>query len=109
MNRKLIDRNIQGITKTLTKAEIRKAFRDDLDLSSQEATQLLDGILETMIEAILTENSLKISSFGTFLVHKKKERIGRNPNTKKEAIITPRRSVSFRPSKILREKVSRGS
>jgi len=48
---------------------------------------------------------VKLSSFGTFSVQSKRERVGRNPKTGVEARITPRRVLSFRPSHILKSRV----
>jgi integration host factor subunit alpha len=50
--------------------------------------------------------SVKLSSFGSFLVRSKGHRIGRNPNTGKEALISPRRVMVFKPSTILKERIN---
>jgi integration host factor subunit alpha len=92
--------------KTLTRSSIRESFHQKLGLSAEVSSDLLESILGHMTEMILTNSSVKIVSFGTFLVHTKKERIGRNPKTKVEAVITPRKSVSFRPSPLLRQQVA---
>ena len=91
---------------TLTRSEIKQAFRKQLDLPLNASEELLESIIQEILDAITQEESLKISSFGTFLIHKKNKRIGRNPKTLKEAVISERRSVSFRPSKILKKKVN---
>ena len=52
---------------------------------------------------------MKISSFGTFGVRSKAERLGRNPKTGEEVPISPRRVLSFRPSHLMKERVSRGN
>ena len=92
---------------TLTRAGLKAALRRRLDLSIEQASSVIEEVLKEMQRAILTCEDLKISSFGTFLIHKKKQRIGRNPKTKQEAIISPRKSVSFRASQKLKALVDR--
>lgn len=91
---------------TLTRAAIKEAMHHKLEVSHEVASVLLESIIHEASQLILKNSYLKIVSFGTFLVHHKKERIGRNPKTKVEAKISSRRSVSFRPSAHLKEKVN---
>ena len=65
----------------------------------------MEFFIETTMDSIAEAEKLKLSSFGTFKVRKKSKRIGRNPKTREEAIVTPRRVVSFYPSFYLRQKV----
>ena len=58
-----------------------------------------------MINSIAEEEELKIASFGSFKVRKKSKRIGRNPKTGKEAVISPRQVLLFKPSPYLRKNV----
>ena len=96
-----------GPKNTLTRAYLKEALHNKLPISLEETTQVLESIIHEINHAIMHEDYLKIFSFGTFLLHEKKERIGRNPKTKKEAIISKRRSVSFRPSEELRQAVNK--
>jgi integration host factor subunit alpha len=68
---------------------------------------LLEASIESLSNALVEEELLKISSFGSFNVRHKAKRLGRNPKTGKEAVITPRSVISFTPSFYLREKVQR--
>ncbi len=95
------------MTTTLTRADIVDILVREGGLPRQQATDFLEGTLEAMIVALTEEELLKISSFGSFNVRKKAKRIGRNPKTKKEAEITPRRVLSFKPSQYLKEKIQR--
>jgi integration host factor subunit alpha len=90
---------------TLTRVRIKEAFFQKLDLNLKDAGTILEAILDELVHGITRGEYLKIISFGTFLVHQKKARIGRNPKTKKEALISPRKSVSFRSSMALRRRV----
>ena len=63
---------------------------------------------EEIRQELAKGNDVKISSFGTFSLRKKKARIGRNPKTGEEATITPRTVISFKPSHILRQAANSG-
>lgn len=93
-------------SKTLTRADLSAVVYRDLGLSLSESTQLVDAVLEEMIVALEKEDSLKLSSFGTFSVRTKKQRIGRNPKTGIEVPITPRAVISFNASNILKAEVN---
>lgn len=95
------------MTTTLTRADIVDNLVREVDLSRQQAIDFLEANLETMIVALTEEELVKISSFGSFNVRQKAKRIGRNPKTKKEAMITPRRVLSFKSSQYLKEKIQR--
>ena len=95
-------------SQALTRAKIKEAFHQKLEVSKEIAQTLTESILTEMTHLISRNNYLKIVSFGTFLIHEKNARIGRNPKTKVEVTISPRRSVSFRPSSLLREHVNSG-
>ena len=93
-------------SKTLTRADLSNAVYRDLGLSLSESTQLVDAVLEEMIGALETQDSLKLSSFGTFTVRQKRQRVGRNPKTGVEVPITPRAVISFNASNILKNRVN---
>jgi integration host factor subunit alpha len=97
----------QMTTPTLTRAIILDTMVQEVNLPRQKASDLLEALFEEMVRALLKEGHLKISSFGSFNVHQKAKRVGRNPKTGEEAIITPRRVLSFKPSQYLREKAQR--
>jgi integration host factor subunit alpha len=90
---------------TLTRADLLEAISRELKLPRHQATHFLEFFIETMVDAIAEEEGLKIASFGSFKVRQKSRRIGRNPKTGKEAVITPRRVLSFNPSLYLRKRV----
>ena len=94
-----------GHEQTLTRACIRDAFHQKLGLSLDRSSVILESILNELTGLIIKNDCVKILSFGTFVIHTKEERIGRNPKTKIETTICPRKSVSFRPASALREKV----
>lgn len=91
--------------KTLTRADLTEAVYRSIGLSRNESATLVEDVLEEMCQCLESGEEVKLSSFGTFSVHNKNERIGRNPKTGVEATISKRRVLSFRPSHILKAKV----
>tara|TARA_B100000401_G_C52506266_1_gene577428 strand:+ start:157 stop:456 length:300 start_codon:yes stop_codon:yes gene_type:complete len=83
----------------LTKKDLVNSVYMQIGFSKQISENLIDEFLSNIISSLITEGTLKISNFGTFSIRKKKERIGRNPKTKEEKIITSRNVVLFKPSK----------
>ncbi len=93
--------------KTLTRADLADAINRRLGLSRSESLTMVESILEMMGDALAEGENVKISGFGTFLLRDKTERLGRNPKTGIEVPITPRRVLTFRASKMLKERVSK--
>ncbi len=88
--------------RTVTRADLVEEIISDLPVSKQQAINVLESMLTEISKTLSKGNSVKLSSFGTFSVRKKQERMGRNPRTGEEAVITPRQVISFRASPILR-------
>lgn len=97
------------MTRTLTRADLTEAVYRNIGLSRNESADLVETFLEEVCVCLEKGEEVKLSSFGTFSVQSKRERVGRNPKTGVEATITPRRVLSFRPSHILKERVDSGS
>ena len=91
--------------KTLTRADLAEAVYRNIGLSRNESSDLVEAVLEEVCVCLENGEEVKLSSFGTFSVQTKRERIGRNPKTGVEAVITPRRVLSFRASHILKDRV----
>ena len=79
----------------------------NLGFSKNFSSDLVDNVFETIIKELINSGKIKISSFGTFKILNKKERIGRNPKTKIEAKISSRKVVKFKPSEIFLEKLNK--
>ncbi len=93
---------------TLTRAEVTDAIVHEVGVTRQESADLLDRTLELIGQALETEDEVKLSRFGNFVVRSKSAREGRNPKTGEEATIAARRVVTFRPSPMLKAKVDEG-
>jgi len=94
---------------TLTRSDLSAAINREVGLSRSESSEMVETILERISNALVSGDSVKISSFGTFAVRDKGARIGRNPKTGEEVPIEPRRVLVFRPSHILRDRVDEGN
>ena len=90
---------------TLTRADLAEVVYEEVGLSRNESSELVESILSMISETLIAGTSVKISSFGTFAVRQKSERIGRNPKTGDEVPISPRRVLTFKASQILKQKI----
>ena len=92
--------------RTRTRADLTEAVADSVSVPRGEAAQLVESVLESIAQTLESGETVKLSSFGTFQVRAKRERIGRNPKTGEEVPITPRRVLTFRPSHVLKDKIN---
>ena len=90
----------------LTKKDLVNLVYMQLGFSKQISENLIDDFLSTIVINIKKEKKLKLSKFGTFIVRKKKARIGRNPKTKEIKEISSRAVVLFKPSKEFKDYVN---
>ncbi|NTV14526.1 MAG: integration host factor subunit alpha [Desulfobulbaceae bacterium] len=93
---------------TLTKAEIVQNVYQRHDLTKAKAAEAVESFLQIAKECMVNGEDLLISGFGKFNVKKKSARRGRNPQTGKELILEARYVVTFKPSGILRDRISNG-
>ena len=93
--------------KTLTRQDISEALYRHVGLSKYESAQMLETVLEHISNALIDGKSVKLSSFGTFIPRQKRERIGRNPKTGVSATIDARRVISFKASKLMKERINK--
>ena len=92
--------------KTTTRSTLSEAVFKNVGLSRNESSALVDTVFNEILKSLIEGDDVKISSFGTFIVRNKKERIGRNPKTGQEVPITARSVVTFRASNVLKLKVN---
>jgi len=93
--------------KNITRKDLSNKIFKNLGFSKNLSSKIIDDFFETLISEIIKSNKIKISSFGTFSVLHKKERIGRNPKTKIETKILSRKIIKFKASSLLKEKINR--
>ena len=94
---------------TITRIHLSEAVFSEVGLSRYESAQLVESVLEHISNALVKNEVVKISSFGTFSTRNKSARIGRNPKTGAEAEISGRRVITFRPSQRLKDRVNNGN
>ena len=82
----------------ITRKKLYNKIHQNLGFSKNISSEIVDNFFELLIDELIKKKKVKISSFGTFEVIDKKERIGRNPKTKIVAKISARKIVKFRPS-----------
>lgn len=92
--------------KTVTRADLSEAVYQTVGLSRTESADLVELFIDEVSECIVRGEQVKLSSFGSFIVRQKGERVGRNPKTGEEVPITPRRVMVFKPSNVLKQKIN---
>jgi len=91
----------------LTKEEIVNSIYMQIGYSKKISENLLEDFFEIILNNLKNNNKVKIAKFGTFQVRLKKSRIGRNPKTKEEKVISERKVVLFKPSKELKKIINK--
>jgi integration host factor subunit alpha len=94
--------------KTVTRVELYDAVYRKVRLSRSESSALVELVLKEISDSVARGEAVKLSSFGTFTVRQKGERIGRNPKTGAEVPITPRHVVVFKASAIMKQQINGG-
>ncbi|WP_419904189.1 integration host factor subunit alpha [Kiloniella sp.] len=91
---------------TVTRADLSEAVYQEVGLSRNESADLVESVLNEISDTLIKGDTVKVSSFGSFAVREKGERIGRNPKTGEEVPILPRRVLVFRASHVLKNKIN---
>jgi integration host factor subunit alpha len=91
---------------TLTKNNLIESVQNNLDLSKQRSTKLVESTLEIIKDTLAGGDDVLISGFGKFSVRDKERRRGRNPQTGSDLILRSRRVITFRCSQVLRDKLN---
>ncbi|WP_395708552.1 integration host factor subunit alpha [Reyranella sp.] len=92
--------------RTITRADLSESVFQEVGLSRNESSDLVETILSEVVEALARGESVKVSSFGSFTVRDKGQRVGRNPKTGQEVPILPRRVLVFRASNVLKSLIN---
>lgn len=94
------------MSRTITRADLADSVYEQVGLSRNESAELVESVLNEISEKLIEGENVKISSFGSFSVRQKGERIGRNPKTGIEVPISPRKVIVFRASHILKDSIN---
>ena len=92
--------------KNFIRKNLSNNIHKNLGFSKNLSSTVIDEFFEYVVSELIKLNKIKISSFGTFMIISKKERIGRNPKTKHEAKISARKVVKFKPSMLFKNKLN---
>jgi len=92
--------------RTITRADLAEALYGEVGLSRNESSELVESILDEMMSALVEEDNVKISSFGSFAIREKGARVGRNPKTGVEVPIAPRKVLVFKASHVLKDRIN---
>jgi integration host factor subunit alpha len=95
-------------SRTLTRADLAEAVMVKIGLPRKESQDMVESVLGEICGSLERGDGVKLSSFGTFGIREKGERVGRNPKTGEEVPITPRRVLVFRASNIMKTRINRG-
>ena len=94
---------------TVTRAQLTEAVYQEVGLSRNESAELVESVIAEISDALERGEMVKISSFGSFAVRRKGQRIGRNPKTGIEVPIAPRRVMVFKASAVLKDRIKNHS
>ena len=92
--------------KTLTRADLAEAVFQKVGLPRNESAEIVEFVLREIVVSLERGDPVKLSSFGSFGIRDKGQRIGRNPKTGQEVPITPRRVLVFRASNIMKQRIN---
>ena len=92
--------------KTLTRADLAEAVFQKVGLPRNESAEIVELVLREIVASLERGKTVKRSSFGSFGIRDKGERVGRNPKTGQEVPITPRRVLVFRASNIMKQRIN---
>jgi len=101
-----VDASQRAVQRTVTRVDLAEAVYRCVGLSRKESAILVQSVLDELADALIGGESIKLSSFGRFLVRAKSERVGRNPKTGIEVPITRRRVMVFKPSNVLKARIN---
>ena len=87
------------LEQNITRDDIAETIHVEFGLSKKDCLEIVHDIIEIIILGLNQNGIVKIHNFGTFKLKRKKRRLGRNPKTKEEVMISPRNVISFKPSK----------
>lgn len=91
---------------TVTRADLSEAVYQEVGLSRNESADLVESVLSEIADTLTSGETVKISSFGSFSVRQKGQRVGRNPKTGEEVPILPRKVLVFRASNVLKNRIN---
>ena len=90
-----------------TREDIAESLHSDFGLTKKDCIIFVNDIIDIIVEGLETKGYVKIHNFGSFKVTRKNSRIGRNPKTMEDVMISERNVVKFKPSKIILDHINK--
>ena len=90
-----------------TREDIAESLHNDFGLTKKDCIVFVNDIIDIIIEGLKISGNVKIHNFGTFKVTRKKSRIGRNPKTMEDVMISERNVLKFKPSKMILDHINK--
>ena len=91
---------------TVTRVDLYGAVYREVGISRSQSLAMVEFVLNEISASLEKGETVKLSSFGSFIVRQKRRRVGRNPKTGTQATIPPRRVIVFKPSAILKQRIN---
>jgi len=91
----------------MTKIDIIENIYEMVGFSKKEVSKIVESVFDIIKETLEHEDKIKISGFGNFVIRKKRDRRGRNPQTGGDIEISPRRILTFKPSQVMKAGLNR--
>jgi integration host factor subunit alpha len=95
--------------RNLNRKALANTIHQNIGFSKIISENIVNDIFYIIISAFKENEKVKIASFGTFQIRRKNERIGRNPKTKEKKIISARKVITFRASKLFKDRINQES
>jgi DNA-binding protein HU-alpha len=90
----------------MRKPELAAAIAEKADLTKEQASRVLNAVLEEITNALHKKDSVTLVGFGTFLQRHRGARTGKNPQTGEPVKIKASNTVAFKPGKFLKDSVN---
>lgn len=91
------------VQQTITRQDLTEAIFRKTSVPRKMANKVIDDIINEIIVSLEKNEEVKIAKFGTFSLREKGERVGRNPKTKEEFVISARKVILFKPSPTIKK------
>jgi integration host factor subunit alpha len=90
-----------------TREDIAESLHNDFGLTKKDCIFFVNDIIDIIVEGLKISGYVKIHNFGSFKVTRKKSRIGRNPKTMEDVMISERNVLKFKPSKMILDHINK--
>ena len=90
----------------MTKADLINLISEKAGITRVKAETVVNTIFDSMTEALMNDDRIEIRGFGSFSLHYREPRTGRNPKTGEPVVLSGKYVPHFKPGKELRDRVN---